>query len=68
MPTAEEYRQYAAECVAWAKQAATDAERETFPQMAEDWLRAAALLTAPVTPSGSDATPQAAVLPMPRAH
>jgi hypothetical protein len=58
MPTPEEYRQYAAECVAWAKEAATDAERETFLQMAEDWLRAAALLTAPVAPSDSGTTPR----------
>jgi hypothetical protein len=43
MSSAQEYRQFAEECVDWAKKAATDAERETFLKMAEDWLRAAAI-------------------------
>lgn len=44
MVSANEYRDYADECVAWAKKAATDAERDTFLQMAQNWLRAATIL------------------------
>jgi hypothetical protein len=50
MRPAQEYRDYADECVAWAKQAKTDSERDLFLKMAEDWLRAAAVLT--TKPSG----------------
>jgi hypothetical protein len=51
MPTAEEYRRYADECLAWAKQAVTDSERETYLQMAQDWLRAATLAEMPSIPN-----------------
>jgi hypothetical protein len=53
MSSAQEYRQFAEECVDWAKKAATDAERETFLKMAEDWLRAAGIAAqhdAPIQP------------------
>lgn len=66
MSSAEEYRQYADECFAWAKQAETDSERDLYLKMAEDWLRAIALLNTsvtPLTPSESDVTWQAVVLP-----
>ena len=69
MPSVEEYRQYADECLGWAKQAKTDSERDLFIEMAEDWLRAATLLGASGTPralSEPDATPLAAVLPTPQ--
>jgi hypothetical protein len=60
MSSVTEYRQYADECLGWAKQAATDSERDLFLKMAEDWLRAATLLgasAAPFAPLESDATP-----------
>jgi hypothetical protein len=41
MTTAEEYRQYADECIAWAKQAKTDSERDILLQMAKTWMEAA---------------------------
>jgi len=41
--TAKEYRDYAAECMEWAKTATTDADREIFLQMAASWLKAASL-------------------------
>jgi ribosomal protein L17 len=56
MTSAKEYRQYAEECLTWAKQAKTDSERETLLKMAEDWLRAAAIehnANAPVSPTRS---------------
>jgi hypothetical protein len=69
MPSVEEYRQYAEECLGWAKHAKTDTERDLFLKMAEDWLRAATLLGASVTRptcSESAAPPLAAVLPTPQ--
>jgi hypothetical protein len=42
-PTAAEYRQYADECLAWAKSAKTDHERDIFLQMAKTWTEAALL-------------------------
>ena len=41
MPSVAEYRQYAAECLMWARQAKTDFERELFLKMAHDRLHAA---------------------------
>ncbi|MGA7433074.1 MAG: hypothetical protein WBD33_03935 [Xanthobacteraceae bacterium] len=67
MPSAEEYRQYADECFAWAKQAKTDSERDIFLKMAEDWLRAATLSGKPAEPrTPLDAILLATVLPTPR--
>jgi hypothetical protein len=43
MTSAKEYRQYAEECLTWAKQAETASEQETLLKMAEDWRRAAAI-------------------------
>ena len=37
----KEYREYAAECLEWAKTAKSDREREIFLQMANTWLQAA---------------------------
>ena len=34
MTTADEYRQYAVECLRWAKEAETDEERQSFLDMA----------------------------------
>jgi hypothetical protein len=50
--SAKEYREYADECLAWAKKATTDKERRDFLKMAEAWLQAAALLT-PTTKAAS---------------
>jgi hypothetical protein len=44
MPPTAEYRQYADECFAWAKQAETDSERDLFLQMAKTWMEAALLV------------------------
>jgi ribosomal protein L17 len=62
MSSAQEYRQFAEECVDWAKKATTDAERETFLKMAEDWLRAAAIAAQRDAPAStfSDSIPPVA--------
>ena len=36
----EEFRKYAAECLAWARKARTEQEREAFINLAETWLAA----------------------------
>ena len=41
--SAKEYREYADECMGWAKTAGTDKERLNFIEMANTWLQAAAL-------------------------
>jgi hypothetical protein len=41
MATADEYRQYAKECLQWADEAKTDDERRSFLDMARDWTLAA---------------------------
>jgi hypothetical protein len=40
--TAKEFREYAEEHFGWAKTARSDRERQTFQQMAQAWLEAAA--------------------------
>jgi hypothetical protein len=42
MSSAEEYREFAEECLGWARTARSDRERRIFLQMAEVWLEAAA--------------------------
>jgi hypothetical protein len=49
MDTAKECRDHAEECLAWARDAGSEQERDTFLKMAEDWLRAAALIEAGTT-------------------
>jgi len=39
--SAKEYREFADECMGWAKTARSDREREIFLQMAQTWLWAA---------------------------
>jgi hypothetical protein len=39
--SAKEYREYADECLDWAKTAKSDKERQIFLQMARTWLEAA---------------------------
>jgi hypothetical protein len=40
--SAKNFREYADECLGWAKTAKSDKERRSYLQMAETWLKAAA--------------------------
>jgi hypothetical protein len=42
MATADEYRQFAEECLRWARDAKPDEERKAFLDMARAWTQAAA--------------------------
>ena len=42
--SAKEFREYADECLGWAKAAKSDKDRRNFLQMAQAWLDAADLL------------------------
>jgi hypothetical protein len=42
MPSSEEYREYARECMDWARTARSERERAIFVEMAQTWLAAAA--------------------------
>jgi hypothetical protein len=44
MATADEYQQFAEECIRWARAAETDADRKSFLDMARAWTQAAARL------------------------
>jgi hypothetical protein len=39
--SSKEYREFADECLYWAKAARSDREKRVFLQMAETWLKAA---------------------------
>jgi len=41
VPTPKEYREYADECLGWAKTAKSEREREIFLKMVQTWLEAA---------------------------
>jgi hypothetical protein len=41
MTTADEFREYAKECLQWADEAETDDQRQSFLDMARDWTLAA---------------------------
>ena len=41
--SSKEYREFADECLHWAKTARSDREHRIFLQMAESWLKAAAI-------------------------
>ncbi len=41
MKSAKQYREYAEECLKWAKEAQSDEYREALIQLAQDWLLAA---------------------------
>jgi hypothetical protein len=43
MTTSNEYRQYAEECLLWARETIDQTERQQFLDMASTWLQAAAL-------------------------
>jgi hypothetical protein len=53
--TPKEYREYADECLGWAKTSKSDREREIFLQMARTWHEAANLAEAKQTPRDPDA-------------
>ena len=56
MTTADEFRQYAQECIEWAKQAKTDDQRQSFLDMARDWTLAALRLGTSKDTNESSAT------------
>jgi hypothetical protein len=53
--SAAKFREFAAEHLDWARTATSDKERETFQQMAEAWLEAAAIWES--APSTEDRRP-----------
>jgi hypothetical protein len=55
MSSATEYREYATQCVGWAKIAKTDQERDIFLQMAKSWMDAALIARAREVPPLSPA-------------
>jgi hypothetical protein len=62
MTTADEFRQYANECLQWADEAETDDQRQSFLDMARDWTLAAMRLEVAMIPKQSErpsgATPE----------
>jgi hypothetical protein len=61
MTTANEFREYAKECLEWADQAETDDQRQSFLDMARDWTLAALRLEG-VMIQGRAEQPSAATL------
>lgn len=55
--SAKEYRNYAAECMGWAKTACSEKERLTFIEMANTWLQAATLAERSNSASADEAEP-----------
>ncbi len=43
MTTSHEYRQYAEECLRWAREARDETQRHQFLDMASAWVQAASL-------------------------
>ena len=52
MTTEDEYRQFAEECMQWARAAESDAERKAFLDMARAWTDAAARMDGEAAPTG----------------
>jgi hypothetical protein len=50
MTTADEFREFARECLQWADEAETDDQRQSFLDMARDWTLAAFRLEGLVSP------------------
>ncbi len=61
--SANEYREYAEECMGWAKTARSDKERVTFIEMAKTWLEAAVLAERADSPSANGAPPPTHFVP-----
>ena len=57
MATAAEYHQYARECLQWADEAESEAQRKHFLGMARAWTHAALRLEGLLVPLG-DETPE----------
>jgi hypothetical protein len=55
MTTADEYREYANECLQWAEQSETDSQRHYFLDMARDWTLAALRLVQSAQPERMEA-------------
>jgi hypothetical protein len=51
MATAEEYKQFAKECLRWATEAETDDDRNALLEMARDWTLAALRLDGVLVPA-----------------
>jgi hypothetical protein len=47
MSSAKEFREFARECLDWARTAKSEHERTTFMQMAQTWIEAASRLEFP---------------------
>lgn len=56
MATADDYRQYAVECLHWAEEAETDHQRQSFLDMARDWTLAALYLAMSKDTDGASST------------
>ena len=56
MTTPNEFREYATECLQWAKEAETDEQRQSFLDMARDWTLAALRLGMSKDTDGSSST------------
>jgi hypothetical protein len=54
MTTADEFREYAKECLQWADEAETDDQRQSFLDMARDWTLAAMRLDGRLGQKDSD--------------
>jgi hypothetical protein len=53
MPTtAQQYREFAAECLRWATEVQTEEDRQSFLDMARDWTLAAMRLEGSLVPIG----------------
>jgi hypothetical protein len=50
MTTANDYQRFADECLAWAREAETDAKRKAFLDMAKAWMLAAAKVNGGIVP------------------
>jgi hypothetical protein len=55
MSSAKEFREYADECMDWARTARSEKERAIFIEMAQTWLAAAARLEARACQRGDSA-------------
>jgi hypothetical protein len=51
MESAKQCRDYADECVIWAKEAKTDHDRDAFLKMARGWRRAANIMDGSEVPT-----------------
>jgi hypothetical protein len=50
--TAQQYREFAAECLRWATEVQTENDRQSFLDMARNWTLAAMRLEGTLVPTG----------------